>query len=377
MLKVKVVKVKSRITFVETFLMMLILSLTINFSSGSVAVADPVSVVATSGVYSYSPTAENDSYVDVTVAPKEGGVALPHIISLIVPQRATPGPATFILTSFSSNAEGDKGYFVVRVAVYNAIAVPLTFVSGGYEMKLPQSHSSAALYSSKDGSTWQKIPESSEEFLPPDLHSIFFRELDGSLSILSDEIGLFGFRQTQVPIRIDSTELSMKSLSSQTLNVTGGSGNGKIVFATTTSSICSVTSTGLVTGLKAGKCLVTAQKFGSNEFIDALSNALSISVNGAATVNSTVELSAMPASCNYLSYSLTTSEKTVTAEFCPKDVGKTATLSIKIHSSSGKWIDKKITTVLINSRGCAFFQVSNTISSSPNLHIFVNGVLWI
>lgn len=73
MLKVDVKNVISRKVRAEIFRTMIIVSLTINLLFASVAVADELSEVAISGVYLYSPTAPNYSYVDVTVAPKDVG----------------------------------------------------------------------------------------------------------------------------------------------------------------------------------------------------------------------------------------------------------------------------------------------------------------
>jgi hypothetical protein len=82
--------------------------------SGSLAAASDPPTIAGAGVYQYFPSAPNDSYVDVTVPPKEAGATLPNVVSIIIPQRATSGPSTFIFTSFSSNVETDNGFFVVK-----------------------------------------------------------------------------------------------------------------------------------------------------------------------------------------------------------------------------------------------------------------------
>ena len=376
MLKVKVRNINNRKTLVWTFMPVLIVSMIMSVVSGSLAVADPATI-ASAGVYQYFPSAPNDSYVDVTVPPKEAGATLPNIVSIIIPQRATSGPATFIFTSFSSNVETANGFFAVKVSLFDAGALPLAFVSGGYEIKFPQNNSSAALYSSRDGSTWVKIPESSIEFLPAEFHSIFFHEWDDTYSVITDQLGLFGFRQPQGALKISSKAFTLEALLSQTLTVAGGNGNGTIDFATTTSAICSVTSSGVVTGLKTGNCLITAHKFGAGEYIDVFSNTLSITVNASAPAIATSLVSATKSSCDSISYTFSTSAKAVAAGFCPKDVGKSATLYVRTRTSTGKFIDKKVAIVKIDSLGNAVFNVSQAISSSPDLHIFVNGVLWI
>lgn len=373
MLNIEVENINSRKTLVWTFMPVLIVSMITSVVSGSLAVASDPPTVAGAGVYQYFPTAPNDAYVDVSVPPKEAGATMPNTVSIIIPQRATSGPATFIFTSFSSKTETDNGFFVVKVSLFDADAAPLTFVSGGYEIKFPQKHGSAALYWSSDGSTWVKIPESAQEFLPSGLHAIFFHEWDDTLSVITDQLGLFGYRQPQAALKFSSKALTLAASLSQTLTVAGGTGNGKIDFTTATSSICSVTPSGVVTGLKAGNCLITAHKFGAGEYVDVFSNTLSIVVMPSAPALA----SATKLSCDSISYTLTTSAKAVAAGFCPKDVGKSATLYVRTNTSTGKWIDKKVASVKIDSLGNAVFNVSQAISTSPNLRIFVNGVLWI
>lgn len=110
MLNKEVKNISNRKTLVRTFISMLTVSMVMGVVSGSLAVASDPPILAGAGVYQYFPSAPNDSYVDVTVPPKEAGATSLNIVSIIIPQRATSGPATFIFTSFSSNIETGNGF---------------------------------------------------------------------------------------------------------------------------------------------------------------------------------------------------------------------------------------------------------------------------
>ena len=64
-----------------------------------------------------------------------------------------------------------------------------------------------------------------------------------------------------------------------TLSTTGGSGFGAVSYATSTPLICTVSSAGLLTGVLAGDCLVTATKAGAGGYLDKSSSALTVKIS--------------------------------------------------------------------------------------------------
>jgi hypothetical protein len=64
-----------------------------------------------------------------------------------------------------------------------------------------------------------------------------------------------------------------------TLSTTGGSGTGAVTYATSTPAICTVTSSGTVTAVVAGNCLVTATKAASTGFLATTSAVVTIVVS--------------------------------------------------------------------------------------------------
>ena len=334
------------------------------------------------GSFEYFPDAPLGGYADIFVAAKDPSQTTTTHVQLLVPSRATVGPAVFLISAYSSDPDTAKGYFVAKVVLVDKDGAAINYVSGAYEIKMPVGALDSALYWSSTGLTWQKISESESEFLPNDSHAIFFHEKDGGLSVLTDQLGIFGYRKEQAPLTFISPPLVLQIKGQNLLKSSGGSGKGSVEFGTTTAAICTVTASGLVTGLSTGKCLITARKSASGIFADTLSNRLTIeikdSVLGVAGsgVVATATKKPTPAKqgpCDSVSYSISTAPSRVQANFCPEDAGKTATLYNRINASSRKWIDKKVASAIIDSSGTAVFKVSLELSKSQFLHVFVNG----
>jgi hypothetical protein len=63
------------------------------------------------------------------------------------------------------------------------------------------------------------------------------------------------------------------------MRATGGSGDGIHQYLTTTPSLCSVTSAGVVTAIAAGSCLITATKAASGNYFAATSPVIAITIS--------------------------------------------------------------------------------------------------
>jgi len=344
--------------------------------------AAPNPVATKLGSFQYFPDAPLGGYVDIYVASKDQSQPTATHLQLLVPSRATVGPAVFLISAFSSDVDTAKGYFVAKVLLIDKDGVPINYVSGAYEIKMPVGAADSALYWSSTGETWQKISESESEFLPNDSHAIFFHEKDGTLAVLTDQLGIFGYREEQAPVTIASPSTVLKVKGQISIKSSGGSGLGSLNFGTTTATICTITPGGLVTGLSAGKCLITATKSGSGVFVDALSNRLTLEIKDS-VLSATDSVGSSTATkkptttskgrCDSFSYSITTAPSRVQANFCPEDVGKVAILYNRLNASTRKWVDKKVGSAIIDATGTAVFKVSLAISKSQFLHVFVNG----
>ena len=343
--------------------------------TGASNTAPTVSPIASNlGSFQYFPDAPISSYAEIIVAPNDLLQGTPTHIQFLVPSRATDGPAVFLVSSFSSDIETTQGYFVTRISLVDKTGAAISYVAGAYEIKMPAGAFYAELYWSSDGQVWQKIPESKTEFLPMDSHAIYFHEKDGSSSILTNQLGLFGYRKAQAPLTLTTPATTLNLGAQMTLAATGGSGSGVVNFGTTTVAICSVTPGGLLTGVKEGKCLLTARKNASSYYIDTLSNRVVVDVKSTkVNTKTTPTVTTSKSTCDSLSYSISNSSTSVEATFCPKDAGKTAILYVRSSSSTRKWVDRKVASAIIDENGIVTFKIKVTIVNSNFLHVFVNG----
>ena len=347
----------------------------------SVAVVSSVTSLAT---FEYSPDAPNNTYRDLVLSSSGNGQLGTTKLKLLVPSGATQGRAAFLVSSYSNDSENDQGFFVARIGLVNQFGAVLNHLEKPYKINMPRGYLYSEIFWSDLGKLWQRIPETMKASLPTDSHAAFFREIDGSVTVLTDQLGLFGYRFPQAALEVSSPASKLMVGSQVQLSSAGGSGTGDITFGTTTSQVCAVTPAGVLTGKQVGACFVTARKIASEQYIDVLSNKIVLTVQGSAPVASNIQSSTPvvankgvvtvgQTTCTPLSYSLTSLTGQVQAIFCPQDAGKVAILYVRSASSTRKWVDKKVASVVIGSNGVAVFDVTLEVRNSNYLHVFVNG----
>ena len=361
-------------------------SITIS-AANSVVVEKPASVLSngtTLATVEYSPDTANSTYRDLVISSSGKGQLGATKLKLLVPSGATKSRAAFLVSSYSSDSENEQGFFVARIGLVNEFGVVLNKLEKVYKVNMPRGYLYSEIFWSDLGTMWQRIPETMKESLPTDSHAAFFREVDGSVSLLTDQLGLFGYRFPQSDLEISSPASKLMVGSQIQLSSEGGSGTGDVSFGTTTSQVCTVTPAGVLTGTQAGACFITARKNASEHYIDTLSNKIIITIQGSSPVASNSKSSAPvvakkeanivgQTTCTFLSYSMTSLAGQVQASFCPEDAGKVAILHVRSSSSTRKWIDKKVASVVIDSNGVAVFDTTLEISNSNFLHVFVSG----
>jgi hypothetical protein len=95
----------------------------------------------------------------------------------------------------------------------------------------------------------------------------------------------------------------------------GGSGTGLHTYQTTTPSICSVDSTGLVTGIAAGECLFSITKAGSGNYFAANSPVIAITISDSDAI---AAAALAKASLSTITYTLTTKTNTIYIDLADK-----------------------------------------------------------
>ncbi len=333
-----------------------------------------VTTVTNFATFEYFPDAPNTAYRDLVLSSSGNGQFGATKLRLLVPSGATKGRAAFLVSSFSSDSENEQGFFAARIGLVDEFGNVLNRLEKAYKITMPKGYLYSEIYWSDLGTYWQRIPETNNNSLPNDSHAAFFREIDGGVSVLTDQLGLFGYRFPQVVLEINAPAPTLTVGSQIQLSSAGGSGRGDLTFGTTTSQVCAITPTGVLTGKQVGACFVTARKKASEQYIDALSNKIVISVQSSSRLPANQgATSPDQTTCSSLSYELTSVTGQVQANFCPEDSGKVAILYVRNNSSTRKWVDKEVARVVIGSNGVAVFQVAREISTSRFLHVFVNG----
>ena len=171
-----------------------------------------------------------------------------------------------------------------------AIKIEILDVSGALVQQLPipiTIHFTTVLgqnivAKSDDGYIWTPIPLITGTSLPAGISDGYYIDDAGGVVILSNQITQFGYRQYQlIDQKLTSTVSTLPANATLKLSTSGGSGEGAKTYATSTPSICKVSITGVVTGLKVGKCLVTSTKGGDAIYMHSTSLPLSLAITTA------------------------------------------------------------------------------------------------
>ena len=83
----------------------------------------------------------------------------------------------------------------------------------------------------------------------------------------------------QTTIVVTAASLRVQLPGTTTLTTTGGSGTGALTYTTSTPTICSVTSAGVVTAVAVGNCLITATKAADSSYLAATSSVVTLTIS--------------------------------------------------------------------------------------------------
>ena len=354
-------------------------------ASGDVVQSVTNSTTVTSfAILEYFPDAPNAAFKDITISSSGSGQFGATKLKLRVPSQATKIPAVFGVSSYSTDSENDQGFFVAKVQLVDKSGSFMQKVEKVFEIYMPKGYLYTEIFWSSDGLAWQRIRETMTKSMPNDTHAAFFREVDGSVTILTDELGLFGYRFPQEDLKVISPAQTLTLNGKIQLSSSGGSGTGAVTFGTTTAGVCTVTTDGVVSAKQAGKCFVFVRKNAAQHYLDSMSTKMILSVQVSTPVVSNTQSTTPVASnkgraivgqttCSFLSYSLTVLSDQVQANFCPTDAGKVAILYVRSVSSTKKWVDKEVARSVIDSNGTAVFDAALSVRIADCLHVFVNG----
>ena len=239
---------------------------------------NPTEVVTNLGTLSHDPKKPSGGYISVLVANESADPKDATLIKMLIPAKTTEVPVVFYFSAYSTDEETAEGYFVVRIISTTSDGTPIARLKKIIEINVPAGAPGSLPSWSFDGFTWYKLKALVTRKLPSDLHAGYFVEKDGRVAIMSDYLMLFGFKKSQVPFKISTTALSMTHGSQVQILANGGSGAGAVTFISRTLDVCTISGSGVVSGVMVGKCFIYARKASQGIYSNALASALTIYV---------------------------------------------------------------------------------------------------
>lgn len=238
----------------------------------------PVQKVTNLGSATYDPKNASSTYISVLVGDANSNPKNATLVKLLLRPGTTDAPVVFLISSFSSVEETAAGYFVARIKSTTLDGTLNLRLKKSIEINLPAGAPGSFPAWSLDGLTWFKLKALSAEVLPADLHAGYFVEKDGRIAFLSDYLMIFGFKKSQLPFKISTTALSMRNGAQVQILASGGSGTGAVTFTSRTLDVCTISESGVVTGVNGGKCIISARKASSGIYTNTISSAIIIFV---------------------------------------------------------------------------------------------------
>jgi len=334
----------------------------------------PVQEVTNLGSATYDPKNASSTYISVLVASGDSNPNKATLVKLLVPPHTTDAPVVFLISSFSSDEETAAGYFVARIKSTFSDGIPNPRLKKSIEINIPAGAHGSFPSWSFDGSIWYKLEALSTEELPTDLHAGYFVEKDGRIAILSDYLMLFGFKKSQLPLKIETTVLSMLTGSQVQIHSNGGSGTGAVTFTSRTLDVCTISDSGVVTGLLAGKCIISARKASAGIYANAISSAITIIVQSDVVIpNSSPDDLKHSIICQELSYTLAKSSALVYVDLCKEDAREIATLEIGTKSKAGIWSYKTAKRQVLDGNGVTLFKLTTPLLIGQIIRVRVEG----
>jgi hypothetical protein len=159
------------------------------------------------------------------------------------------------------------------------------------------------------------------------------------------------------------------------LSATGGSGDGLHQYSTTTPSLCSVSSTGLVTALAPGECSVSVTRGGSGNYLAATSPAYIITISD---IDAEAAAAIVTASISTITYTLSSSSNTIEIDLADKYWYQIVNVDVKKKVLvSGKYVLRyvRIDTVVLDEFAAVTLNTTIGIKAGDVIRVSVIGAV--
>lgn len=357
----------SAVAVTKTFI---VLALTPETPTEPIMPTKPAEVITNLGSLSYDPNNASGAYVSVHVEGQDADPNKAVLVKLLIPHGAIDVPVVFLITAYSSDQETSSGYFVLRTKMIDGTGKSISSLRAHVEINIPAGASDGFPSWSLDGMSWHKLGQLEREDMHADVHAGYFMEKDGRIAIFSDYLMLFGFRKAQEPVVISAPTLLINPNIPTQLSSGGGSGTGATAFFSHSLEVCSITPSGVLTGLSEGKCIVAAHKEATGIYSDSKSSSITIIVSRQSP--STQHPAGDPnhsALCQELSYTLLKNSTLIFVNLCEEDGTKTATLEVGTKSATGKWRFAVEAKQKLDTHGVTIFKLKPALKSGQIIRV--------
>lgn len=197
----------------------------------------------------------------------------------VVDDQSTVDNQTTVVNEFGV----DVGYITASLTATLPSGEKVTSLDAPIEIRLPKARPEDGVVAwSQDDITWRPIRQLLVRELPAGVVDGYFVETNGTIIVLSRHLTSFGIRKPQAPLKLSVARFDIVSGSVSRAVTEGGTSEDPIRFQTMSDpSVCAVTETGLIYGLSAGTCTVTAKRGGGSIYMDTSSPIVNAKVVGA------------------------------------------------------------------------------------------------
>jgi hypothetical protein len=208
------------------------------------------------------------------------GVSGGTTLTVVAPAGATTDNFTLSLLLASNGTDTTPGHTAIKLtAATTTGGTAVTTFEKPLAITLPAGAAGSVSAWSIDGFSWSTLPLLTSASLPAGQADGYFINADGTYTLFTRHLTIFGFRKAQDAYASSSSALGIQMGKTAQLTSAGGSGSGAVNYSTTTPLVCSVSSSGLVTALAAGTCTLNSQKLASGIYLDAKAAAVNITVS--------------------------------------------------------------------------------------------------
>jgi hypothetical protein len=197
-----------------------------------------------------------------------GGTTIP--ITLDIPAGTTGVDGTVRLTPVSTAEENSAGKITIKVEIIDAFGAVIPQLNAPITIHFANTLGETFVAQSSDGYLWTPIPliPNGGTTLGATDKDGYYIDVNGQIVIVTNHLTLFGFKIYQsTSIKVaPSTKVFVKTLTAK-VYTKGGNGTGALTYQTTSSEVCSIANSGVVTFKIAGVCTVTAIKGGDNTYM--------------------------------------------------------------------------------------------------------------